>query len=177
MRRLAALALALALLAPAAADAAPVRVDRLRHSDGVAFTLRALPKLNAKGEGRFGFTAKPPEGDTGPYGEDGTIDVPPVGLASKPVLLVGTAIACAAPTATAVYGTVRRRARRIVATTVRGRSFRLRRVRAPEPWDFGGRVVGRVVAGRASIARVVAFTGGGRSMVTARFRDPLTCRS
>jgi hypothetical protein len=175
MRRLAATTLALVLATAATAGAAPARVDRLEHADGVAFGLRALPRLTAEGEGRFAFTAVPPAGDDGPYSVDGTIDAPPVGLAGRHVLLIGTAIACGPPAATAVYGTVHSRGRRVVATTSAGESYRLRRVRAPRRWGFGGRVVGRIITGRASIARVEAFSRSGRRLAVARFADPPAC--
>ena len=137
----------------------------------------SMPRLTPAGDARFAFTARPPAGDTGPYSLNGDIGAPAVGLAAKRALLVGTAIGCGPPAATAVFGTVRRRARRVVATTADGDTYRLHRVRAPKRWGFSGWVVGRIIPGQAAVTSVEAFVRGGRRLSRAEFGDPAVCPS
>ena len=169
MRRLFVTSLTFALLSPATASAAPVRVDHHRAADGVRFTLTVAQALDGADRARFAFTERAADGDTG------RIAVPAVGLATRRPLLVGTGIGCGPPAATAVYGTVRASARRVVATTTDGDAYRLRRVRAPERWKYGGWVVGRVMGGPQEVERVEAFNRRGKRMASAQFGAPATC--
>src|SRR3954453_13428520 len=112
------------VLAPASAVAASAPVDVYRSTEGVSFALHALAALS-DGLAHFSFTADPPDGDNGPYTANPDITAPPVGLAGRGrALLVGTTIGCGPPAATAVFGTVRAKARVVRATTLSGRTFR-----------------------------------------------------
>jgi hypothetical protein len=169
-------ALASTALSTAAAD--PQVTDRLQTGDGTVFTLTAGSSLSGKGAARratFRFDASPPEGEPNPYGEDGVVRRAALRLAGRQMVVVGSTIGCGDPGASAMYGTVVRRARRVVATLVGGRDVRLVRRKAPKAWKYPGWVVGAVVDVRRAVREVRAYDARDRRIARATFDDPPGC--
>ena len=163
---------------PAAATAAadPLVVDRFEARDGTAFTLFARSALARDGRAVFTVDADPPKGAASPYAtQRGPVSRARLRLAGRQFVVVGSALACSPPGATAVYGTVVRRAARVVARLKGGRRVRLSRKRAPQAWDFDGWVVGAVVGARRPVMAVDAFDAGGARIARAAFDAPQGC--
>ena len=162
---------------PAAATAAAALVvDRFEAGDGTAFTLSARSALARDGRAVFTVHAAPPEGSTSPYAtQRGPVSRARLRLAVRQFVVVGSALACSPPGATAVYGTVVRRAARVVARLKGGRRVRLSRKRAPRAWDFNGWVVGAVVGARRPVMAVDAFDATGARIARAAFDAPESC--
>jgi hypothetical protein len=182
-RRVALAVTAAALLggpAAATAVAAPLVVDRFEAADDTAFTLSARAAL-AGGEGPaaravFRLDADAPEDSTSPYAtQEGPVSRARLRLAGRQSVDVRSALSCARPGATAVYGTVVRRAARVVARLKGGRRVRLSRRRAPRAWDFNGWVVGAVVGVRRPVTAVDAFDAAGDRIARAAFDAPQDC--
>jgi hypothetical protein len=182
-RRRAATALTAAAVlgGPAAATAAadPLVVGRLKLRDGTALTLNAGERLtgrDARARAVFTVEADAPEGSTSPYAtQPGPVSRVRLGLARRQFVVVGSALTCITPGATSVYGTVVRRARRVVARLEGGRRIRLARRRAPAAWDYGGWVVGGLVAVRRPVLDVSAYDAAGARIARARFDSPQGC--
>jgi hypothetical protein len=182
-RRVALAITAAALLggpAAATAAAAPLVVDRFEAADDTAFVLSARASL-AGGEGPaaravFRLDADAPEGSSSPYAtQEEQVSRARLRLAGRRLLVVGSALACGRPGATAVYGTVVRRAARVVARLQGGRRVRLSRKRAPRAWDYDGWVVGAVVGVRRPVTAVDAFNAAGDRIARAAFDAPQDC--
>ena len=160
----------------ATAAAAPLVVDRFQARDGTAFTLSARSALARDERAVFTVHADPPEGSTSPYAtQRGPVSRARLRLARRQFLVVGSALACSAPGATAVYGTVVRRAARVVARLQGGRTVRLSRKRAPRAWNFNGWVVGAIAGARRPVLAVDAFDAAGARIARAAFDAPQGC--
>jgi hypothetical protein len=183
-RRRAAIAFSAAALlgGPAAATAAadPLVVDRFTAGDGTAFTLTAGSALaggkGAKARAVFTVDADAPEGSTSPYAtQKGPVSRARLRLAGRQFVVVGSALACSAPGVTSVYGTVIRRAKRVVARLEGGRKVKLARKKAPTAWRFDGWVVGGLVGVRRPVLDVRAYDAAGARIARAVFDSPQGC--
>ena len=171
------LAAALALLLlPAVAPAKSLVLDRKEVKDNTVFEVTTKSALK-KGKAVFSLTGEPSEDgdDDSPYDPEAPITQAPLKLAGPSVLVLGSGLACADPSATSVYGTVTRSARRVVATLANGRRVHVPLEEPPEKWNFKGWVLGKLLSGRRVVDTVRAYDKRGKRIAFARFTDTNDC--
>jgi hypothetical protein len=149
---------------------APLTLASRTAPDGTAYTL-TVDRTLTRGRAAYAFAVQPPPGA-------GNSTVTPGRL--KPAdrvhtLRAASSAACGLPGATAVYGTVARGARRVVATLKGGKHVRLHRRHAPRAWHYDGWIVSAVALTREPVQSISTYGRGHRLLVRATFVNPAGC--
>jgi hypothetical protein len=153
-----------------AAAPAPLTLASRTASDGTVYTLTVDRALTRK-QAAFAFAVQPPAG----LG-NATITPGDLKLAdSVHTLRAASSAACGLPGATAVYGTVARGARRVVATLKGGKHVRLHRRHAPRAWSYDGWIVSAIALTREPVQSISTYGRGNRLLVRATFVNPAGC--
>ena len=183
VRRLTVLPLALALLSlalPAAATAATaasqVTAARYQAPDGTIFKVTADRALN-EGRATFAMRITPANGAANPYGPGDLISDSQLKLAGKVPLRVGSGLACGDPGISVAYGTVARKARRVVARLRDGTKLRLTRSEPPAAWKLDGWVIAGIANSRSPVVHIDAYTAAGKRIAFATFPGVTGCSS
>ena len=159
---------AVLLAVPAVALAASkITLARYEAADGKVFKVRASSKLS---HGAVTFTLQQTSN-----GKTRTLTETGLKPARNRALQVGSALGCGSPGVSTAYGTVTKNVKKVLATLVGGKQFRLSRSTPPTGWNFAGYAVAGIAKSQAPVKRVDVYGKDGKKLGTATFKSPQGC--